>query len=87
MNRILQSVKPYILTLIVILISWKGLSFLLSKVIFPAPEDVIGAFGMALFTKAFWFHFLASGYRAFMAMVIAWMVGFPLGILMGYFKN
>jgi len=86
-NRLLHLLKPYIITLIVIVLVWKGLSFLLSKVIFPAPEDVIGAFGLALFTKSFWFHFLASGFRAFSAMVIAWLVGFPLGILMGYYKK
>jgi NitT/TauT family transport system permease protein len=86
-NKLLQSVKPYILTLVIILLAWKGLSSILSKVIFPAPEDVIGAFGLALFTKTFWLHFLASAYRALMAMVIAWLVGFPLGILMGHFKK
>jgi NitT/TauT family transport system permease protein len=86
-KRLMYVIKPYILTLIVILLSWKGLSSVLSGVIFPAPEDVIGAFGIALLTKAFWLHFMASGYRALMAMIIAWIVGFPFGILMGHFKK
>jgi NitT/TauT family transport system permease protein len=79
-NRILI---PYSLTLCLIYFLWKGLSLLLSRNVLPYPESAVGAFIFALFTPEFWGHFQASAFRALAAMIIAWLLAFPIGILMG----
>ncbi|MCP3944684.1 MAG: ABC transporter permease [Desulfobacteraceae bacterium] len=73
--------------MIVLLSLWKMISVVLSPIVFPAPESVLKAFGFALMTTDFWHHFFASAYRVFAAIFIAWSVGFPLGIVMGYSKT
>ncbi len=84
MNRFLRTVKPYIYTIAVLLSIWKLFSVSLTENVFPPPESVLGAFGGALFTVDFWGHFLTSGYRALSGIAIAWLVGFPTGIVMGF---
>ena len=79
-NRILI---PYSLTLCAIYLFWKILSLILSQDVLPHPENAVSAFFSALLTIDFWIHFKASGLRAFFAMFIAWVIAFPIGILMG----
>lgn len=74
---------PYALTLSVMYLVWKVLALALSQDVLPYPEDAVGAFIISLFTVEFWNHFIASGIRALLAMLIAWLAAFPLGVLMG----
>lgn len=74
---------PYSLTICLIYFAWKVLSLFLSQAVLPYPEDAIGAFLLSLFDLSFWSHFYASAFRALVAMLVAWLVAFPTGILMG----
>ena len=53
----------------------------------PPPEQAFAAFGNALKTALFWKHFGVSAFRVSAAMALAWLAGFPLGILMGYSRT
>lgn len=53
----------------------------------PGPGKAGTAFLEALATRAFWDHFQASALRVVSAMALAWLVAFPLGILMGSSKR
>ena len=77
----------YILSGMLLLLGWKLLSLGLSSVILPAPEQAFSAFADALKTARFWKHFGISAFRVSAAMAIAWLAGFPLGILMGYSRT
>ena len=83
MKKIKSVLIPYTLTLCFLYLVWKCLSLGLSQEVLPHPETAIRAFWDALLTLEFWRHFSASGYRALSAMVIAWLVAFPLGVMMG----
>lgn len=83
MNQTLRKSLPYLITIATLLLAWKGLTTILSIEVLPPPEEALGAFLRALFTKGFWLHFFTSAFRAVMAMLIAWAIGFPLGIAMG----
>ncbi len=74
---------PYSLTICVLYFAWKVLAMFLSQAVLPYPEDAIGAFLVSLFDSSFWAHFYASAFRATVAMLIAWIIAFPVGILMG----
>ncbi len=78
---------PYIFTIIALFIVWKTLALILSTEVLPYPEDAIQAFIAALITPEFWQHFIASGFRAVTAMTIAWLIAFPLGVVMGSSKR
>ncbi|MGQ9484673.1 MAG: ABC transporter permease [Desulfosoma sp.] len=55
--------------------------------VLPGPLQAASAFFGALASKAFWDHFFASALRVILAMTAAWVVAFPLGILMGSHKK
>lgn len=73
----------YALAIACLLVGWKLLSWQLSSTILPGPEVALVAFAEAIKGPVFWHHFWASSYRVVVAMVLAWWVAFPLGILMG----
>jgi NitT/TauT family transport system permease protein len=77
----------YLLALIFLYALWKGAAIWTQALVLPHPETALEAFFAALLTKGFWSHFLASAYRAVLAMGLAWAVGFPLGVLMGGSKR
>jgi NitT/TauT family transport system permease protein len=76
-------VLPYTLTLVMVFLTWKGLAMVLSRQVLPYPEEAVLAFLNALITAEFWGHFGASAFRAVMAMLIAWGIAFPAGLVMG----
>lgn len=87
MNLFKKYFIPYCLTISVIYLVWKIVSLVLSQSVLPYPEDAISAFIHSLVTLEFWLHFAASAFRAVMAMLIAWLIAFPIGILMGSSKR
>ncbi len=87
MKRINRILIPYSLTICVVYLLWKGLAMLLSQDVLPYPENAVGAFLSALVNPEFWNHFRASAFRALAAMAIAWILAFPIGILMGSSKR
>jgi putative 4-hydroxybenzoate polyprenyltransferase len=74
----------YILSALLLVLCWKLFSLGLSSVMLPPPEQAFAAFGEALKTALFWKHFGVSAFRVSAAMALAWVAGFPLGILLGY---
>ena len=82
-----RSALRYALVIFVTAILWKLASVALGGIILPAPEDAGRAFLAALFTPVFWVHFSVSTYRCVAAMVLAWGVAFPLGLVMGSVKR
>lgn len=73
----------YGLALATLLAGWKLLAWALGTPVLPHPEPALAAFAKALVHKEFWVNFGASAYRACAAMLLAWGVGFPLGVCMG----
>lgn len=81
------SVLRYFLVICVTGVLWKLSAMALGGIILPAPEDAGRAFFSALGTVIFWEHFSVSTYRAVTAMILAWVVAFPLGLVMGSVKR
>lgn len=73
----------YGLVIVVLALAWKLAALSLGNVLLPQPEEAAAAFVHALGRPAFWNHFGASTFRAVAAMVLAFGLGFPLGVLMG----
>ena len=83
----LRRILEYLAACLALLAAWKITALCVGSAILPQPEDALLGFGLALIDPAFWKHFFASGYRAGVAMALAWLVGFPLGVLMGGVKR
>jgi NitT/TauT family transport system permease protein len=77
----------YIISLLLLILAWKLISLVLSTRILPAPESALAAFARSLCRAAFWRHLGASAYRVTTAMATAWIIGFPLGILIGHHQR
>uniref|UniRef100_A0A7C4VR56 4-hydroxybenzoate polyprenyltransferase n=1 Tax=Desulfatirhabdium butyrativorans TaxID=340467 RepID=A0A7C4VR56_9BACT len=73
----------YVLSLLIVIAGWKALADRLQIAMLPAPEVVAIAFWAALRQIDFWVHVGASGFRACAALAASWLIGFPLGILIG----
>jgi NitT/TauT family transport system permease protein len=73
----------YVVVVIAIGMAWKVLAAILSTQVLPPPEQALLVFFQALTTAVFWQHSLASSMRVLVAMILAWMVAFPLGIILG----
>lgn len=79
----LKLIFRYGLVIIVLALVWKAAAIGLGSNILPQPEEALSGFMAALGTGIFWNHFLASAFRAVLAMILAWVVAFPLGLVMG----
>lgn len=82
MNK--QRLLGYALSLAVCLLAWKVASILLASPILPGPEETMRAFWAALGTETFWSNFAVSAYRVLSSIALAWLLAFPLGIMIGY---
>ena len=80
----MKDIWRYILSAGLLLGLWKVVSMITGSTILPPPERAFQAFGQAVKSADFWEHFGTSALRILAAMAIAWIVAFPLGILMGY---
>ena len=87
MVKLFKSCLRYGLVILIMGILWKLSALALGGVILPHPEDAVVALIRAMGTQIFWEHFLVSGYRAVTAMILAWSVAFPLGLIMGSVKR
>ncbi len=74
----------YLISLLILIVGWKISADRLHIDMLPAPEVVAVAFWAALQKTDFWLHVAASGLRAGTALAASWLIGFPLGILIGY---
>ena len=83
----MRTLGRYIISVVVLLLVWKVISLILSTAVLPPPETAFVAFGKSIKTKIFWDHFFTSAFRVSMAMAIAWLFAFPLGILIGYYPK
>lgn len=79
----MKSFSSYLVVVIVLTLLWKVAAIAFGGVILPHPEEAIRVFLFALTTQVFWEHFGVSAYRAVASMGLAWLVAFPLGLLMG----
>ncbi|MGE4293195.1 MAG: ABC transporter permease [Desulfovibrio sp.] len=82
-RRLLRGALAYGLVVLALALAWKLAALALGNALLPHPEEAATAFAYALVTTAFWEHFEASAFRAVAAMVLAFGLGFPLGVLMG----
>jgi NitT/TauT family transport system permease protein len=78
-----KSFVSYVCASLFLFLLWKVLATMLTSVVLPQPETALHAFWLALGTETFWSNMGASGYRAGAGMVLAWALGFPLGVYMG----
>lgn len=87
-NRILNKIKETY-SLFVILIMWEIFSIAgyLNTAIIPPPSKIILTLANLLQTGAYVFNFLVSSIRLFSGLFIAVLIGFPLGLLIGYFDK
>ncbi|MEW5721914.1 MAG: UbiA-like polyprenyltransferase [Thermodesulfobacteriota bacterium] len=83
----MKAFKRYFLSIFLILLGWKLVAMAVSSSVLPSPEAAFAAFGQAVKTLAFWGHFGLSVFRAAAAMAAAWLVAFPLGLLIGYHRR
>ncbi|MDW5562756.1 MAG: UbiA-like polyprenyltransferase [Methanomassiliicoccus sp.] len=82
MNR--HRLLGYAMSLAACLLIWKIASLVLNSVILPGPEQTMRAFWAALGTSLFWSHFIISTFRVLASIALAWVLAFPLGIMIGY---
>lgn len=80
----MKTFKRYFFSIIILVSAWKLASIFLSSNILPSPEVVFRAFGREIKEPGFWNHFGISAYRVATGMAVAWMVGFPAGVFLGY---
>ena len=76
----------YAVVVFVIGALWDVLSVSLGEGVLPRPGEAVLVFGEAVQTSDFWVHFFVSGWRAVAGMLLAWLIAFPLGLLMGSVK-
>lgn len=82
MNK--QRLLGYALSLATCLLVWKAAAVLLSSPVLPGPEETLRAFAAAVGTSIFWSNFAASTFRVLSSIALAWLLAFPLGIMIGY---
>ncbi len=83
----MRGIGRYIISGCLLLILWKVFALALGSVVLPSPEIAFQAFGDEIKTLDFWGHFGTSALRVGSAMLLAWMVAFPLGIALGYSRR
>jgi len=82
MNK--QRLLGYALSLAACLLAWKVAAVLLNSPVLPGPEETLRAFAAAVGTSTFWSNFAASTFRVLSSIALAWLLAFPLGIMIGY---
>ena len=87
MVRPVSAMLRYGLVILVVGVLWKLTAVALGGVILPDPEDAVAALFRAMATRIFWEHFGVSLYRSVTAMGLAWIIAFPLGLVMGSVKR
>ena len=83
----MRALFRYLLALAALLAIWQIGSLALGEFLLPRPLDVLAYFGEALTTGVFWQHAWASAWRVLSAMSLAWLVAFPLGLILGHVRS
>jgi len=81
-NRLKNSLIPYILACCFLLFFWQAASFFLRTEALPGPAPVLASF-THLMGGTLGSHFLVSSYRVLASLFLALIVGVPTGIVMG----
>ena len=79
----IRSFLSYLAACLFLFLAWKILAGALTSSVLPQPEAALLVFLKALGTLEFWRHMGTSLYRAGTGMLLAWIIGFPLGVCMG----
>ncbi len=74
----------YTLCLGILILVWKIAASIVRSPFLLPPETVLWTFAAACMTTSFWQNFLVSAYRVVTGIVLAWLLAFPAGILLGY---
>lgn len=82
--RVLDILFRYIVAFFALLALWQIGAWALGPYILPAPLDVLVSWVEALRGNDLWVHIRSSAFRVAAAMILAWLVAFPLGIFLGY---
>ena len=82
--RALSILFRYSAAFLALLFLWQIGAWCLGPYLLPAPLDVLDAWTDALSEPFLWGHIQSSAFRVGSAMVLAWIVAFPLGLLLGY---
>ena len=82
--KILSILFRYSAAFLALLFLWQIGAWALGPYLLPAPLDVLDAWTDALAEPFLWGHIQSSAFRVGSAMVLAWVVAFPLGLLLGY---
>ncbi len=79
-------ISRYFISILLLILAWKFASTLLTAAVLPSPEAALAEFVSAVKNKTYQMHFLRSAYRVCAAMAFAWIIAFPLGIIIGYHR-
>ena len=82
--RLLKRYLPAVLCLALV---WEAGNRLLGDALLPQPLEVCVFFARALGDAAFWGHIAASFSRVTLALLLAWLTAFPLGLLLGHSRR
>lgn len=84
MKRFFSILSRYALAFFALFLLWQLGARTLGPYLLPAPLDVVDAWRAALCGPELPGHILKSAYRVITAMLLAFAVAFPLGLLLGY---
>jgi ABC-type nitrate/sulfonate/bicarbonate transport system permease component len=76
-------------TVVVVLLLWQLVAALRVKpaIVLPGPIDVVGAFQQLFSSATIWDDLLTSGKELLYGLVIATVIGLPLGLLIGWYRR
>ena len=77
----------YLLSITIVFIVWKIAAIRVGSPVLPPPEEALQAFVAAAGTSAYWRDFTISAYRVGTSILLAWVLAFPAGVLIGYSKR
>lgn len=83
----MRKLKHYLCAILFLLLFWQGASAALGPALLPPPFDVLGFFAAALGKGAFWGHCASSFMRVTLALALAWVTAFPLGLVLGHARR
>ena len=82
--KILDILFRYVVAFFALLLLWQAGAWALGPYLLPAPLDVLDAWVQSLGDAVMQEHIRSSAFRVAAAMALAFLVAFPLGILLGY---
>lgn len=82
--KIFDILLRYTVAFLALLLLWQIGAWALGPYLLPAPLETLKAWGDSLKEPVMLGHIQSSAFRVAAAMILAWIVAFPLGILLGY---